>query len=249
MSRRQRLREAAILRRRIALIEKMFAPKFKAEMVRMATQASQDFMDGGLGRAEVGLDEHRKNIEGILLEVYQKSGEVSWRYANALYGKKKDGMLQALSRLAADWFFQSFTLATTIAETSKDYLRQVTKTLVAEGVPEQAMGKKIREVVGEMAPWRARLIARTESHSSVMASQNSIIEDMELPPHKKEWMAGSDGRVRKSHKQADGQQVWPNETFNVGGDALRYPGDRRGSAKNVIHCRCVVSQVFVDDEQ
>ena len=235
MSRAKRLRQATLLRRRIVLIEKMFAPKFKAEMVRMAAQAGQDYQDGGLGRVEVGIDEHRKKMEGLLLELYQKSGEVSYRYVNNLYGQKKDGMLEAMTRLAADWFFQSFTLAASIAETSKDYLRQVTKTLVAEGVGEVEMGKKIREVVGGMAPWRSRLIARTESHASVMTSQDSIIKDMELPPHKKEWMSG-DARTRKTHKQADGQQVWPNETFTVGGDQLRFPGDRRGSAKEVINC-------------
>jgi hypothetical protein len=249
MSRATRLRQAALLRRRIVLIEKIYAPKFKAEMVRMATQAGQDYTDGGMGRVSVGLEEHQKRIEALLLEIYQKSGEVAWRYAQHLYGTKKDGMLEALTRLAADWFFQSFTLARSIADTSKDYLTQVTKNLVAEGVGEVEMGKKIREVVSDMAPWRSRLIARTESHASVMASQDSIIQDMELPPHKKEWMSGSDGRVRKSHKRADGQQVWPNESFNVGGEALRYPSDRRGSASNTINCRCVTGQVFIDDEQ
>lgn len=247
MSRAKRLRQAAILRRRITLIEKIFTPRFKAEMVRMSEQAGQDFQDGGLGRAEVGLDQHRKNIEGLLVDLYEMSGEISWRYLNNLYGKEKASMVQALAALASDWFMLAFTDAQGIAATTKEFLRATTAKLVAEGVGEVVMGKKIRETMKNMAPWRSRLIARTESHASVMASQQSIIEGMDLPEYYKEWMSGSDGRVRKSHKKADGQLVKPKETFTVGGDQLRYPGDRRGKAKEVINCRCVTSEVFLDD--
>ena len=236
MSRAKRLRQAAILRRRITLIEKIFTPRFKAEMVRMSEQAGQDFQDGGLGRAEVGLDQHRKNIEGLLVDLYEMCGEISWRYLNNLYGKEKASMLQALAALASDWFMTAFTDAQGISGTTKQFLKDVTAKLVSEGVGEVVMGKKIRETMTGMAPWRSRLIARTESHASVMASQQSIIEGMDLPEYYKEWMSGSDGRVRKSHKKADGQLVKPKDSFTVGGDQLRYPGDRQGKAKEVINC-------------
>lgn len=247
MSRAKRLRQAAILRRRITLIEKVFTPRFKAEMNRMARQAEEDYSNGGIQRAEVGLETHQKNIESLLIELYEMSGEASWRYLNNLYGKEKASMAQALAALAGDWFMSAFTMAASIADTSKEYLKAATAKLVAEGVGEVEMGRAIRKEVEGMSVWRSRLIARTESHASVMASQQSIIEDMELPEYFKEWMSGSDGRVRKSHKQADGQIVKPKETFKVGSDDLRFPGDRRGSAKEVIACRCVTVEVFLDD--
>ena len=215
----------------------------------MAEQAGQDFKDGGLGRAEFGLDQHRKNIEGLLVDLYEMCGEISWRYLNNLYGKEKASMVQALATLASEWFMTAFTDAQGIAATTKEFLRATTAKLVAEGVGEVVMGKKIRETMTGMAPWRSRLIARTESHASVMASQQSIIEGMDLPEYYKEWMSGSDGRVRKSHRKADGQQVKPKETFTVGGDQLRYPGDRRGKPAQILNCRCVVSEVFLDDDE
>lgn len=53
------------------------------------------------------------------------------------------------------------------------------------------------------------------------------------------WNAQFDNRTRLAHAAADGQQITgPNEYFNVGGERLSYPGDKSGSAGNVINCRC-----------
>jgi hypothetical protein len=55
----------------------------------------------------------------------------------------------------------------------------------------------------------------------------------------KEWVATLDRRTREAHISADGQRVLVNEPFSVGGELLQFPRDPRGSAGNVINCRCV----------
>jgi hypothetical protein len=55
----------------------------------------------------------------------------------------------------------------------------------------------------------------------------------------KEWVAILDRRTREAHVRADGQRVPVNEPFQVGGELLQFPRDPRGSAGNVINCRCV----------
>jgi hypothetical protein len=63
------------------------------------------------------------------------------------------------------------------------------------------------------------------------------------PPVEKEWVTAGDEVVRVSpfsHVAADGQKVNINESFNVGGQLLRIPGDtsQGASLSNVINCRC-----------
>jgi hypothetical protein len=62
----------------------------------------------------------------------------------------------------------------------------------------------------------------------------------------KEWVATSDTRTRTSHMIANGTKVSMDEDFTVGGSPMKYAGDPRGGASNVINCRCVI--VYVDAE-
>ena len=230
------IREAAIIRRRIVLIENSFYKRFRAELKR--------FVDNK------DVNSHQKAIESILIDLYRVAGESSFRYLQDKFGKalhrkiERKDMSQALTQLLANWASSAFELSTTIAETSKDMLRQATAQMVADGIPEGEMAKLIQKFGDEMATWRARTIARTESHAAVMESQYEIVQEMELPEYLNEWSSGSDSRTRDSHKSADGQRRKPNETFKVGNSDLRFPGDRNGDPADIINCRCILLQVF-----
>jgi len=56
----------------------------------------------------------------------------------------------------------------------------------------------------------------------------------------KVWMANHDAKTRPDHAEADGQEVGMDESFDVGGEQLMYPGDPAGSPGNIINCRCTV---------
>lgn len=88
--------------------------------------------------------------------------------------------------------------------------------------------------------WQALRIARTETtgasnYGASIASGvvNYVIE--------KEWISGADGRTRMDHAYADSQKVLEHDSFNVGGERMKYPGDPNGSAGNVINCRCTIA--------
>lgn len=67
-------------------------------------------------------------------------------------------------------------------------------------------------------------------------------------PIKKYWVGVLDDRIRDGHLQAaqfynQSNAIGFNELFLVGGEWLQYPRDSRGSAKNIINCRCYISYV------
>jgi hypothetical protein len=54
----------------------------------------------------------------------------------------------------------------------------------------------------------------------------------------KRWTTMGDRRVRPSHQAASGQEQPLAHPFEVGGEALQYPGDPAGSPRQTARCRC-----------
>lgn len=84
---------------------------------------------------------------------------------------------------------------------------------------------------------RALTISRTETTS---AANYTAVEAGKEANYLtiKEWLSIEDNRTRPSHAEANGQQTDLNGFFTVGGEQLEYAGDPRGSAGNIISCRC-----------
>jgi hypothetical protein len=58
---------------------------------------------------------------------------------------------------------------------------------------------------------------------------------------RKIWLSTNDARTRDIHREANGQEVGIDESFNVAGVEMQMPGDPAGGAKNVVNCRCTVT--------
>lgn len=56
-----------------------------------------------------------------------------------------------------------------------------------------------------------------------------------------------DARTRESHREADKQRTLLTSPFIVGGEQLQFPGDPRGSAQEVINCRCTLLPVVLGE--
>jgi hypothetical protein len=69
-------------------------------------------------------------------------------------------------------------------------------------------------------------------------SELAVLGLISLAKLRKIWNSIIDGRTRPAHRKAHRQKVPVNKPFIVGGEELRYPRDHRGSAKNIINCRC-----------
>lgn len=95
------------------------------------------------------------------------------------------------------------------------------------------------------ADWRATMLARTDLVSLGNGAAHQAAQSLgEAGPQFKSWITAGDDRVRPDHADAEGQVVGIDETFDIGGSALSYPGDPDGPDDQVISCRC--STVFID---
>jgi uncharacterized protein with gpF-like domain len=97
--------------------------------------------------------------------------------------------------------------------------------------------------------WRAELIARTESCSTMNAGSNELYKAEGI--EQKEWIASIDDRTRDAHLLMDGVVVPINEKFEVPttsqtvGGMLEYPGDPTADVSNVANCRCTVAPFVI----
>jgi uncharacterized protein with gpF-like domain len=105
--------------------------------------------------------------------------------------------------------------------------------------PPRVLARRIREETGgEIGQKRALVIARTETHTASQVGSEAAAQATQLDLDK-QWGSTEDARTRPAHAEADGQTVDKDADFVVGGERLRFPGDPRGSAGNIINCRCV----------
>ena len=57
---------------------------------------------------------------------------------------------------------------------------------------------------------------------------------------KRIWMSAEDGRVRKAHRELDGQTRGMDEAFENAIGEIMYPGDPNAHPANVYNCRCTL---------
>lgn len=122
------------------------------------------------------------------------------------------------------------------------------RDLLAEGYEQgysiQELEKRIRELTA-FSRERATMIARTETNAYVSGGAHLGYEQVAEQglDVRVEWIATQDSVTRDAHADADSQTVGINDSFLVGGEYLKYPGDPSGSPENVINCRCAHAAV------
>lgn len=127
-----------------------------------------------------------------------------------------------------------------LTEHTRTVIRRVILRADEEGVGTEAIARRIQSRVGgEFGRRRARVIARTETHTAAMVGQEEAAKASGIP-FEREWLSTEDARVRASHAAANGQRRPPDVAFSVGGSRLMFPGDPSGPAREVINCRCVL---------
>ena len=130
--------------------------------------------------------------------------------------------------------------AALISDSSKQLVAKIIGDGIEAGKSVDQISTDLRQFYSGAADYRAMRIARTEV---VAASNAGSLEGARRTgvATAKTWISSRDGRVRDSHRSADGKTVGMDEHFQVGGSRLSHPGDMSGEPGEVIHCRCALA--------
>lgn len=212
--------------------------EFRRALARQIAPVIQALKDKGTHDVEGALDLllDNKPMEDAFIKVYRRVGGHFGRETFRQYSKSEaDSWTQeVINHILTD----GYEKIKGIGKTNRDKIRAIIASGTQQGLGIDEIARNIRATVGSMQ--RATLIARTEV---IAASNRGSIEGAKATglPMKKLWLSTPDEITRFAHRD-----VQPVETvgglFNVGGQAMGYPGDisNGASPSNTINCRCAI---------
>jgi len=116
-------------------------------------------------------------------------------------------------------------------------------------IPQAKIDRMVERYRDRYVKYRSEVIARTEALRAVHGAQNelfqSYIDEDRISEQqvRRFWHYTQDEKTRAEHRQIPSMNpngAGMNEKFETPLGPLRFPGDPRGLAENVIQCRCVV---------
>ena len=140
-----------------------------------------------------------------------------------------------------------------ILETTQRQVRDLMAGGLASGESADAVYAELLLKIPEISSVRSLLITRTEAHAAGQFASWQLARQS-LVPLIKVWNSIPDLRTRDfgeigsgsifNHRIMNGQRAGLNAAFSAprrggGAEQLMFPGDPRGSAANVINCRCI----------
>lgn len=123
----------------------------------------------------------------------------------------------------------------TINETTLKKLGEQFQQSLDSNENREQLINRVQETYGDISKGRAGVIARTEVHN---ATQYGTLEGYKRAGMTlKIWVSVIDAHTRETHAMLDGEERPMDVPFSNG---LMLPGDPRGSAEEVINCRCTI---------
>lgn len=121
----------------------------------------------------------------------------------------------------------------------KNFKTEVAKAII-QGESVDKLAKRLAEVVTNRNENEMKKHARTSLNSARNQGRLLRMEDAEKMgiKIKKRWDATLDFRTRTAHAILDGQVVDMNDSFEVEGMEIRFPGDPHAHPSLVYNCRC-----------
>ena len=235
-------------------IERPYMIKLAKEKNRYIRQASMNFESmNSLSIMDFRL--HQKNILDIMSAYNKKTISVFVNDLNKATKSKIDILETKIDDTEQlDLFVDNLWLywletetarnAIEVSGTTKKDIERAISQSIADGEFNTQVAKRILRARG-LSVWRAEAIARTETHNTAMYANKETAKELQREGGVellKKWLPSSDERTRESHRaMADHPAISMDAKFNVGGEMMDRPGDPNASAKNVIHCRCILT--------
>jgi len=177
------------------------------------------------------------------------------KHGTELLGKKDyKAISETVRRMFNLWIdSKGLNMCQDINKATKAKLRKALSEAIWEGDSVENKVKALTEACEEMfdndKTWRAELIARTESCSTINYGATALYQSEGV--EQKEWIATLDDRTRDSHLAMDGVVIPITDKFEVPatsqteGGFLEYPGDPSADASEICNCRCTVGAFVI----
>lgn len=187
---------------------------------------------------------HRNFIREMLVEHY---GMTTKQFGIMALRQVREDLLQRkdyFTTFMQEWIeTQGFMKSSLIASTDTADVQQIILAGINAGDGVATIAARLRELTAS-TPWKAAMIARTETHAAATFGSIETIRKAEEEigiPILKTWLPTRDHRTRDNHAAMINHPAIPlQEKFKVGSDLMDRPGDPNGSAANVINCRCAL---------
>lgn len=132
-----------------------------------------------------------------------------------------------------------------INKVTLDKIDKVTSEGIKDGLTIPEISARLSEIFVGLRTYRADGIARTRSMQVMSLADYSAYKQSGVVVEQS-WLSARDGRVRETHREADGQVIELNEKFVVGGSSLRMPRDPSGPAEEILQCRCTTLPITIN---
>ena len=254
--------------RRMNVVENTFFKEIRPLLGRQFFNAAQLVQQGvGIEGVNHAVDLGRRRLIDIFKKHYKRVATVFSRRAYQIFEESKKSIYPDSYKQIdfaielkgpKDEFWNSISKWSTteaakkirgIQRTTKNVIARVIRKGMEEGESSVNIAKRIRKTSAAINPHRSKTIALTETHGAAVKSVDAAVASTRIEMER-EWVSAKDMRTRTRDKGnrfehyrsfpngADGEKVAQDGKFVGTGQALDYPGDSKGSAGNVILCRC-----------
>lgn len=230
---------------RLDTLEARYLPLMRAALIR-AVEPCADAAEQGASPTVAAALVRISYVVDVLASLYEQCGtaeaQEEYDYLTSTYGQAK-----ALPGFAtvATWAQRLRQFISTegalavrgITEATRAIVKRVLTTAADDGLGVDEAGRLLRAEVATLSVARGVSIVRTEliAASNIGSLLGAEATGLKLD---KFWLATPGPRTRPTHAAADGQTVGLRDSFTVGGESARYPGDPLLSAGERIRCRC-----------
>jgi hypothetical protein len=141
---------------------------------------------------------------------------------------------------AIDWDYMRNQMAVSFGQVVRKYARDddFTRDFIEKAADEFI--DVTRRHADEGGRWLSdeRALPDAANYANMTVGYEELQQAIDDGFTKKMWISQRDGKVRHTHRIADGQTVPIKAMFKVGASLLMYPADPEGEPQEVISCRC-----------
>lgn len=229
-------------------LEVIFTRKIGIVINRQFRKAARLIQEGRFNDIYYVFDAERNNFIEVMRIQYRKIATTFYNRLNQ--DIQKMTLNYEMKTILDDYWDEmnnyigitALTKVQKIDATTRNMFRLIVNKGLEDGKSHIEIAKDMRNTGTIQKAWRAKRIARTETHSATTHSLQTAAKQTRLM-REKEWVSARDSRTRTgifNHLRANGERVGMNALFQKTGGSLMYPGDyQRGSAGNIVNCRCI----------